>query len=342
MLMPDLSGATAEQVDSFHKSTLFVNGLDSTKSDKFDLEYIEALRKGGVNAMNITAAATHDNFRGAMSSFIAWRNQLRPFEGEHLVFIKTASDIERAFANNKIGVIFGLQGANPIEDELGLIERLHEMGFRIIQLTYNRRNFIGDGVAETSPGGLSKFGRNVVSELNHQRIVVDLAHVGERTALEAVEVSSAPTIVSHSSSKALCNHFRPISDDLMRAVAASGGVVGVAALSIFLREDAVQNGSTIDDYLNHMEHAIEVAGIDHVAVGFDVGFKRTDEDTKQLEGRYPEFKFPPLNLRYVTELNRMDKASNVTHGLVKRGYSAEDITKILSGNWMRVFRQVWG
>jgi membrane dipeptidase len=239
-------------------------------------------------------------------------------------------------------VILGFQNAKPIEDDLALVEIFQRLDVRIMQLTYNRRNYIGNGVAERVDGGLSKYGLEAVKELNRVGIVVDLAHVGTRSALDAVDASSAPVIISHSTARAKCNHFRCIPDDLIKAVAQRGGCVGVAALSIFLRDTGVTTGSTIDDYLAHMEHVISVAGIDHVGVGFDVGFKRTDEDTAKLESTYPEFKFPPLHLRYATELNRADKAPNLTAALVKRGYSEQDIRKLLGLNWYRIFSQIWG
>jgi membrane dipeptidase len=256
--------------------------------------------------------------------------------------VGNAEDIPRAKEAGKVAVILGFQNAKPVEDDFALIEVFHRLGVRVIQLTYNRRTSIGNGVGERVDDGLSRFGLDVVRALNDARIVIDLAHVGYRSALDAVQASSDPVIISHAAARALCGHFRCVADDLIRAVAMAGGVVGIAALSILLRDDGHTQGAALDDYLRHMEHVISLVGVDHVGLGLDVGFKRTDEDTTRLVAAYPEFKFPPLPLRYATELNRADKIPILTDALVKRSYSQTDIHKILGLNWYRVFSRVWG
>ena len=324
-----------------HHDALVINGLDSSNEDKFTAEYVEVLQAGGIDAVNVTVPWPEDDFRQAVTSYTRWLRRLAPL-GDAVRIVRTTADITQAQRAGAVGVILGFQNAKPIEDDPTLIEVFHRLDVRIIQLTYNRRNFIGNGVAEQHDDGLSRFGGDVVRELNRVGVVVDLAHVGTRTAMDAAQVSAAPVIVSHAAARAKCSHFRCIPDELIRAVAQTGGCVGVAALSLLLRDGSVTSGSTLADYLDHMEHIIGVAGIDHVGIGFDVGFKRTDEDTAKLESTYPEFKFPPLHLRYATELNRADKAPNITVGLLQRGYSETDIRKVLGLNWLRVFSQVWG
>jgi membrane dipeptidase len=332
---------TPDTAQALHHEALVINALDSSNEDKFTTEYVDALRAGGIDVVNVTVPWPEDTFRQAVTSYMHWYQRLNQ-AGPAVRIVRTVSDIKRAQADGVIGVILGFQNAKPIEDDLTLVDIFHLLGIRIIQLTYNRRNLIGNGVAERRDEGLSHFGVDVVKTLNARRIVVDLAHVGTRTALDAAEISTAPVIVSHAASRSRCAHFRCIPDELARAVAATGGCVGVAALSILLRDDAVTDGATLEDYLDHLSHFIEVAGIDHVGIGFDVGFKRTDQDTAKLEAAYPEFKFPPLALRYVAELNRADKAPNLTAGLLARGFSDDDVRKILGLNWLRVFGDVWG
>ncbi len=339
--MTDVATAQTDRARALHHAALVVNALDSSNEDKFTAEYVPVLREGGIDAVNVTVPWPEDDFRQAVASYGRWRRRLAAL-GVAVRIVRTAADIAQAQRDGAVGIILGFQNAKPIEDDLALIEIFRRLDIRIIQLTYNRRNFIGNGVAERCDDGLSHFGVAVVEELNRQKIVVDLAHVGTRSALDAVEVSAAPVIVSHAGARARCSHFRCIPDELARAVAATGGCVGVAALSLLLRNDAVTAGSTLADYLDHVEHMIAVAGIDHVGIGFDVGFRRTDEDTVKLEAAYPEFKFPPLHLRYAAELSRADKAPNLTAGLLARGYAEEDIRRILGLNWLRVFTQVWG
>jgi membrane dipeptidase len=339
--MSDVVTEQATTAQGLHRDALVINALDSSNEDKFTAEYVEVLRAGGIDAVNVTVPWPEDGFRQAISSYTRWLRRLAPL-GDAVRIVRTTADITQARRDGAVGVILGFQNAKPIEDDLALVEVFRRLDIRIMQLTYNRRNFIGNGVAERRDDGLSRFGVDAVRELNRAGIVVDLAHVGTRTAIDAVEASAAPVVVSHAATRARCSHFRCIPDELIRAVAGSGGCVGIAALSLFLRDDGVDRGATLVDYLDHMEHAIAIAGIDHVGLGIDVGFKRTDEDTAKLESTYPEFRFPPLHLRYATELNRADKAHNITAGLLQRGYSEDEIRKILGLNWLRVFGQVWG
>ncbi len=325
-----------------HQDALVINALDSTLEGKFTEEYIKALRVGGIDVMNVTVPRPEHQFRDAIRDYLKWRRRLAGL-GEAVRIVRRAGDILRAKREGKIGVILGFQNAKAIEDDLSLLEIFHLLDVRVIQLTYEYRNYIGNGVGERVDGGLSRFGVSVVQEMNRLGIVVDLSHVGERTTLDAVEASAAPVVVSHTVAKAVHNHFRGVSDTILRAVAGRGGCIGVAGLSLFLRRDGVQKGSTVQDYVDHIEHMINTAGIDYVGIGFDIGFKRTEEDSQRIASAYPEFAVnPPLSLRYATEINRADKAANVTLELFRRGYSEDEVRKLLGLNWYRVFSQVWG
>jgi membrane dipeptidase len=326
----------------FHQEALVINALDSTHEDKFTQEYVQALRAGGINALNVTVPRPEHQFRDAMRDYAKWRCRLAGL-GDDVRIVRRASDIRLAQKAGQVAVILGLQNAKAIEDDLALLEVFHRLDVRVIQLTYEYRNYIGNGVGERVDGGLSRFGVAAVQEMKRLGIVVDLSHVGERSSLDAVEASSAPVIVSHTVAKAVRNHFRGVSDEILRAVAGCGGCIGVAGLSLFLRDDGVERGSTVRDYADHMEHMVDVAGIDHVGIGFDIGFKRTEDDSQRIATSYPEFAVnPPLPLRYATEINRADKAPSLTVELFRRGYGEDDVRKLLGLNWYRVFAQVWG
>lgn len=338
-------GDIENQVQSILRSAVFVNGLDSTRWDSFTKQYVGMLRQGGVDAVNVTVASEtlrEWTFRAAIRGYSNWRHRLQELESEGVRLIRSVADVQLAKRRGFIGVIMGFQNSRPVEDDLDLIDIFWRLGIRIMQLTYNRRNFVGDGCAETNDGGLGRFGRAYVQRLNEQGIVVDLSHAGVRTAMDAIEISATPPVMTHTNMRSLCDHFRCVPDSLVAAIGARGGVVGVSALSIFLRSDALENGSSLSDFLAHIDHAVEVAGIDHVGIGFDVGFGRSDQDTVRLSSAYPEFRFPPLPLRYCTELKSADKARNVIVGLLQRGYSETDISKVLGANFLRVLSQAWG
>jgi membrane dipeptidase len=325
-----------------HQDALVINALDSTIEDKFTAEYVEALLAGGIDAVNVTVPRPEHQFRDAVRDYLMWRRRLASL-GDAVIIVRRAGDILAAKREGKIAVVLGFQNAKAIEDDLTLLEFFHLLDVRIIQLTYEYRNFIGNGVGERVDGGLSRFGLKAVAELNRLGIVIDLSHVGEHTTLDAVEASSAPVIVSHTVAKAVHGHFRGVSDTILRAVSQRGGCIGVAGLSLFLRSDGVQRGSTVGDYVDHMEHMIQVAGVDHVGIGFDIGFKRTEEDSQRIASTYPEFAVnPPLALRYASEINRADKAPNLTRELARRGYGEAEVRKLLGLNWYRVFSRIWG
>lgn len=331
----------SEKTRNIGQEALFLNALDSTHWDKFDGEYVEALAAGGIDAVNVTIPGTEDNFRQAIASYQRWHRMFEKLK-DKIELVQTVSDIKRAKELGKVAMIRGFQNSKAVEDDLDLLDVFYRLGIRIMQLTYNRRNYVGDGCAEDRAGGLSRFGVSFVKRLNELNYVIDLSHASFETAMHALEISESPPVMTHTNMKALCNHFRCVPDELVKAIAERGGVIGITALSIFLRNDGLQKGSQLDDCLNHLEHAISIAGIDHVGVGFDVGFKRTDEDTADLTGLYPEFKFPPLHLRYCEQLNRADKAGNLITGMLSRGFSKADTKKILGENFLRVFEKAWG
>jgi membrane dipeptidase len=210
------------------------------------------------------------------------------------------------------------------------------MGVRIIQLTYNERNPLGDGCTERTDAGLSDLGLEVIREMNRLGLLIDLSHVGYQTSMEAIETSHAPVIFSHSNARAICNSPRNLSDDQIRSVAARGGVVGVNDFPTFVSQDA---SPTIEHLLDHIDYLVHLVGDDHVGLGFDFSTE-TEDDYEYFKYKQDVYPKPPWI--YPSGIDGFEKIPNVTRGLVVRGYSDEAIRRILGGNFLRVFRQVWG
>jgi microsomal dipeptidase-like Zn-dependent dipeptidase len=229
-----------------------------------------------------------------------------------------------------------------------MLEVYHALGIRFMQLTYQRRNLVGDGCGERTNAGLSKFGVEVVKELNRLGIVIDLSHVGVRTTLETIELSAHPVAVTHSGVRALCDTVRNKTDEELKALAARGGVIGIPPKSGFLTENGLREGTTIDDYIKHIDYVADLVGIDHVGIGTDVGDERkyTVERMSAFNQRYPEVAIIDGDLRtevmHTAGLQSPGTLYNITAGLVRRGYSDADIRKVLGENFARVFREVWG
>ena len=185
---------------------------------------------------------------------------------DHMLIARTADDIERAHAENKRGIVIDFQNTIAIGDDLDRIDLFHGLGLRMVQLTYNLRNLVGDGCTETYQSGLTWFGREMVSRLNAANILVDVSHCSEQVGWDAMEVSTAPVIVSHSSSSTVAKHDRGKSDEFAKAIAEQGGYFGVVAIPGFIRETP---GASVADVVKQIEHLVNVCGIDHVGIGTD-------------------------------------------------------------------------
>ena len=237
-----------------------------------------------------------------------------------LLLARTSADIERAKRENMVAAVLGVEGAESVEGDLGLLRMFHRMGLRLLTVAWSRRNQAADGTYETrTGGGLTNFGVSLVEECNRLGIVVDISHLAPAGVQDVLETSSAPMIASHSNAFALCPHPRNLTDEQLAAVAGKGGVIGVTFVPDFLSEH--EEEATVDSILDHIEHIAKVAGMDHVGLGSD------------FDGFGPS---APRGMEDVTHL------PHITAGLAERGYAADDIRKILGGNFLRVFRQVAG
>ena len=265
---------------------------------------------------------------------------------DHLVRATGAGDIERAKREGKRALVLSINGVplpqqwTSVPDELTLVRVFHQLGVRMMHLTYNRRNMIGSGDGEAVDGGLSDFGRHVIAEMNRLGVLPDVSHSGRRTSKEAAEASEQPVIISHSACAVLYDHYRSKTDEVIRAVADTGGLMGVCAVPQFL-------GGTGDIHamLNHIDHVVKVAGIDHVAIATDYSYRsrRAGEEYRKVPQR--RRRQPDWEALWPTPLGPTPKSQKTmawtnwplfTVGLVQRGYSDPDIRKIIGENALRV------
>ena len=235
-----------------------------------------------------------------------------------------------------------------LESELGYIRVFFQLGIRMMHLTYNRRNMIGDGCGERTDGGLSDFGRAVVAEMNRVGVIVDVAHSGWRTSLEAAQASTVPMAASHSAACGVHEHIRGKPDAVIRAIADTGGYIGICCIPAFLG-----GSGGINALLDHIEYVARKFGVDHVAIGTDHGYTscRGAEERRNVRGMprtrprwgalWPE---GALDAPGVSDAAKLSLAWTnwplFTVGLVQRGFSDEDIRKIIGGNMLRVTRDV--
>jgi len=316
-----------------HREALVFDGLSASR---FDDALLPKLREGGLAGLHQTVGGTAP-FRETVAEVLRFRSFVDS-RADEISLATTAEGIEEARKSGKIAVVMGFQGSDMLRGDESLLPVFHELGVRILQLAYNRRTWAGDGCTERTNCGLSLFGVRLVEALNRLRMLVDCSHTGERTTLDAMEVSSAPVIISHTNVRSLRDNPRCIRDVVIDTVAAKGGVIGLTSFSYFLTKDGQ---ATLDHYLDHIDYVVRRVGVDHVAIGLDLTEGRVYEPPLDPILYKPEA-YPPLPWQYARGLESVAEIANVTRGLVERSYATEDIRKILGGNWIRVYREVLG
>jgi membrane dipeptidase len=340
MSMPQKELATGRKAaDSLVEKSFFVNVLDPANV-LFPDGYVDELYKARVGAENITVAAPWDDTKRSMEKFSQWFALIRK-HADKLHLVESISDIEEARSRGKVGIILGLQGASAIGDDLDLLLAFHKLGLRILGIVYQRRNIFADGCGEPKDSGLSELGKRLVEAANRLGIVIDLSHVGRKATLEIAELSKDPVIFSHSNVKALCNHIRNADDEQIKAVAEKGGLIGIVAYGPLLTRD---RRSSLKDMIDNVDYVVKLVGVDHVGFGLDcypasAGVpKEFDEEFRrhfpEIAGGYP-FNDTPEGINGPTEWRVFVKE------LVERGYSDDDVEKILGQNALRVFKKVW-
>ena len=326
-----------------YRDAIVVDGLNVSNWDS-DAVY-DSLSAGGVTAINATVA-TWEGFLDTVDRLARWDARLRERAGT-IAPVRTVDDILAAKRDGRTGVIFGFQNASPIEDRLDRLALFHRLGVRIVQITYNERNLLGDGCYERVSGGLTHFGADAVAEMNRLGILIDLSHVGERTTLDVIDASGMPVACTHANAKSYYDVPRNKTDEALRRLAERGGVVGATCIITFLKTGA---DSTLPDYVDAIDDLVQRIGIDHVAIGTDFTQDQTYEFWRyigsQQGSKYPARYIDPnvrndRRLLYPRGLETPDRLPALADALSDRGYTWEDVEKLLGANWMRLFRQVW-
>ena len=335
------ASAQSMDVEALFSRSLVVDALSADDDwDKPD-PIFEAYRKAGVTAIHTSLA--NRNLAVAMRDLAEWQARFDQWP-DRLAKIVKGAQITEAKKARRVGVLLGFQNATIVESDIRNLDTLYEAGTRCIQLTYNSRNLLGDGCTERTNAGLSDFGAAVVERMNQLGMVIDLSHCGEATSRDGIAMSKRPPAFTHTMCKAVYDHVRAKSDDLLKALADRGGVVGIATLGYFIGPTPE---TSFDDYLRHVDHAVKVAGIDHVGLasdysirGIEAAHTRESWYVPRLSGFKPVYRvrWPP----WIKELDPPERFRNIAHGLGKRGYTSAQIEKILGGNWARYFTEVLG
>ncbi len=276
-----------------------------------------------------------NKLKWALQSIEAMRRESEE-SPEQLVIATTVEDIRSAKRDGKVAVVLAFEGAGPIEDSVELLGTFWRLGVRCIGLTHDFRNHLADGV-RTGSGGLTDLGREAVHEMNRLGMVVDVSHLNDAGFWDVVEHSSAPIHASHSNCRELCSHPRNLTDDQLRAVAQSGGVVGIHALQALVTDE--DRPPTFDEFLAHLERLLNVMGEDHVALGPDIMENYPADEYRLLwDPRLPTAR---LDYVYPPEFDSLARAPNITAALLARGFGERVVRKVLGENMLHLFEATW-
>jgi membrane dipeptidase len=343
----DSTSETAS-IAALYKNAIVIDSLCGPLTDMDappTAETLAAVRQSGITAINFTIS--DQTFEGTVANISALE-MLVEQHPEAFLIVRRHSDIARAKRENKVGIMPGFQYTAFLEEKPDRIEMFRQLGVRIMQLTYNNRSLFGDGCLEPGNAGLSKAGIAAVKKMNDLGVAIDLSHSGYRTTSEGIAASAKPVLITHSGCAAVYAHPRNKPDEILKAIADRGGYFGVYLMPYVVASPTVP---TREHVLDHIIHAINVCGADHVGIGSDGSIQKTvltaeqkaafDQDIarrKQLgigapgEDRYP----------YVPDLNGPDHVEVIAIELSKRGQPTAVIEKVLGANFQRVIGEIWG
>ncbi|MFQ5762991.1 MAG: dipeptidase, partial [Candidatus Bathyarchaeia archaeon] len=350
-----VSQSEEERAKRLHRDALVIDGHSDTPCDVIKRRslgerrvlknrHLARWRKGGLSGIVASSTAPlmhfptcHANYvEGGLNFLDALLQEQEESNGQVRV-VTSAADLSRAKREGKAGMVLGFEGGEPVGDNLAYLRSYYRLGLRLLQLTWNQRNLICDGVAERSNLGLSNFGFQLIEELNKLGIVVDLAHISHKGLRDALSASKQPPIVSHTACRALYDCPRNLSDDELHAIREKGGVVGIAFYPRFFTE---KTQPTVNHVLNHIDHAVELIGARHIGLGPDfidycLDLMMPNLEHSKMKGYSENIHHYPKGAEDVTKL------PNITRGLVARGYSDGEIRNILGGSFLRIFEAVW-
>ncbi len=330
------------QIDQLYDNAIVIDALVIT-SDWGEESY-KALKQSGYTGFQTSLSS--GNLETALKALAEWNQRIQD-NADKPVRAAFAADFERAKYDGKQAILFGFQNATMIENSIDNLEVLYKAGTRWIQLTYNQRNLLGDGCTERTNAGLSDFGIAVVERMNELGIIVDLSHCGRQTTMDGIHFSNPGPCFNHTTCEALYpNNPRAKTDEQIRAMADKGGVMGINGLGYMVGPDP-GGKTTIETYVDHIDHVVKVGGIDHVGMATDFaiqGISHTATRENWYEPRLKRFK-PSYQVRWpawIQELDTPDRYKIVARILDRRGYRSEHIEKILGLNWLRYYREVLG
>ena len=319
--------------------------IDNLQYANWSEKIFRQMRAGGVDAVHVTIAY-HENFRETVLNIEQWN---RWFE-QYLDLIGqayTAADIDAARAAGRTAIIFGFQNPSPIEDDIGLVEVLHRLGARFMQLSYNNQSLLATGCYEAEDPGITRMGREVIAEMNRVGMVVDMSHSADRSTIEAAEISSRPIAITHANPDSWHPALRNKTDEVIKAVTTRGGMLG---FSVYPHHLAGKSDCTLESFCQMIADTAGKFGAEHLGIGTDlcqdqpdsiVEWMRVGRWTKKIdygEGSASDAGFPPMPKWF----NDNRDFGNIEAGLLATGLNESEVAGIMGGNWYRFYADNFG
>lgn len=304
--------------------------IDGLQYCNWSREIFLEMRAGGLSAVHATVSY-HEGFTQTARHLVDWRSRFREHE-DLILFARDWADVERARASGRTAIFLGLQTPMPIEDDLGLVELLYDLGVRFMQLTYNNQSLLGCGWREREDSGVTRMGREVIREMNRLGMAIDLSHAGERTALEAIELSERPVVVSHANPRWLRDTARNASKRLLNALAANGGLLG---LSLYPEHLPAGGATSLRAFGDMAAQAAEIMGVGRLGIGSDLCRGQPDSVVRWMrEGRWTRPSAEPIVFPEPAEWFRSSADfPRLADGLAAAGFGVEEIGWVLGGAW---------
>jgi membrane dipeptidase len=352
------ASAVKASIDSEHKYSkkvmdlveraLVIDMLGPLKLDFRPEAYAEPLteqeaamfRTCGITAFHNSVGVGGPNAYDEALEFISAWSGFAGRNSDVFSLVGVASDLDHAKARHKIAVIMGLQNAEQFREAKD-VKAFYQLGLRCAQLTYNTQNLIGSGSTERVDGGISDYGIEIIKAMNEVGMLVDVSHSGDKTTLDAIELSPRPIAFTHSNCRALNNHPRLKTDEAIQKLARKGGVMGITGVRNFVKD---REPTTVEDVVDHIDHVVKLAGIEHVGIG-------TDSDLMGYDHMQPD-QYAKLKAAYKASyafrdkidtdgFNHPKKIYDLTDALIRRGYSDSNIQAVLGGNFRRLLGESW-
>jgi microsomal dipeptidase-like Zn-dependent dipeptidase len=319
--------------------------IDGLQYCNWSRQIFEEMHAGGVTCVHVTVSYW-ENFRETVARITEWHRRFED-HGDLIMPVKTGEDVRRAAQEGKTGIVFGFQNCSPIEDDFGLVQVLHELGARFMQLSYNNQSPLATGCYEAEDPGITRFGRQVIREMNRVGLVIDMSHSAERSTLEAIELSERPIAITHANPAWWEPALRNKSDDVLKALSESGGMIG---FSLYPHHLKGKTDCRLEEFCTAVARTAEMIGSAHIGLGSDLCQGHPDSVVEWMrngrwsrttdygEGSKAAAGFPKQPEWFADNRG----FANIAAGLAEVGFAAEEVAAIMGRNWLDFFDASFG